>query len=267
MIIWDAANGREISHLPGPQPGPWLSFEASLDGKCYVADLRGLSIGFRDMRSGALKFHLDGRTDYRNAIRISPNGAMFAANVHGEFVVWDTRTGKEMYTRDADSFVVRDIAFSPDSKLLATTGDDGIVKFWDTATGEGRSALPVQGKSEITSIAFSPDGSRLAGGGLGKALRIWNVADGELVQTIEVHAGGFYCLAFSPDGARLAAAGRELLLLNTATGEETISLAIFSKEFNVANDIAFSSDGLNLFCRSQNGKLVVLETAPRPTTK
>jgi WD40 repeat protein len=65
------------------------------------------------------------------------------------------------------------MVFSPDSKLLATGGEDGIIRLWDTLTGS--LVKERKGPSPITCLAFSADGKRLASGGADTAVVIWKV--------------------------------------------------------------------------------------------
>ena len=60
--------------------------------------------------------------------------------------------------------ILRRVAFSPDSQLLATASVDKTVKLWDAATGNEIETL--RGHSGyVFSVAFSPDGQRLASAG------------------------------------------------------------------------------------------------------
>jgi hypothetical protein len=64
------------------------------------------------------------------------------------------------------------LAFSPDGKRLAMTGQSPIARVWDAETG--REVLQLKGHTDsVAAIAFSPDGSSLATGGYDKTVIFW----------------------------------------------------------------------------------------------
>jgi hypothetical protein len=68
--------------------------------------------------------------------------------------------------------VVHSVAFSPDGKRLASTGEDGTVKVWETATGH--EARTLQGHTGwVVSVVFSPDGNRLASASQDGTVKVW----------------------------------------------------------------------------------------------
>jgi len=62
---------------------------------------------------------------------------------------------------DAHAGVVVSTVFSPDGRMLATTGDDGAVALWDVATRKPvGTPVTVEPDTRVTA-AFSPTGSHL----------------------------------------------------------------------------------------------------------
>src|SRR2546425_1268065 len=61
---------------------------------------------------------------------------------------------------------IQSVAFSPDSKLIASVGDDETVKLWDVETGNQIRAIAATAGNDLSSsVAFSPNGKHLAVGG------------------------------------------------------------------------------------------------------
>src|SRR5262249_27036764 len=70
---------------------------------------------------------------------------------------------------------ISDVVFSPDGKILASAGQDGVVRLWDVARRQPLGA-PLSGhRDEISSLAFRRDGAMLASAGYDGTLRLWDV--------------------------------------------------------------------------------------------
>ena len=73
---------------------------------------------------------------------------------------------------------VYSVAFSPDSKILASASRDGAVRLWDVATHRQIGKPLTVHAGGVTSVAFSPDGTTLATGSEDGTVRLWDVATG-----------------------------------------------------------------------------------------
>ena len=97
------------------------------------------------------------------------------------------------------------LAFSRDGKLLATTGDDGMVRLWDAETGAERANLKGH-VGQVEPVAFTPDGQTLLTGGTqdGRVI-VWDIPTRKLRETIRVtpNGGGVFGLVVSPNGKSL----------------------------------------------------------------
>ena len=92
-----------------------------------------------------------------------PDGRWLAAStMEGSVKVWDIPTLREGTVIRAHSATVHALAFSPDSRRLATGSDgDEAVRIWDVATWQPLITLRRKG-AEITGFAFAPQGDGIA---------------------------------------------------------------------------------------------------------
>jgi hypothetical protein len=101
---------------------------------------------------------------------------------------------------------VRSVAFSPDGKVLASSGGDGTVRLWDARTGKEVRAF--RDHAEGIGVVFSPDGRRLASAA-GTAVHVLDLTTGKVVAALNNPGSTVTRLVFSPDGRRLAVANSE----------------------------------------------------------
>jgi WD40 repeat protein len=115
--------------------------------------------------------------------------------------VWDVRSWEGKPLRAPDR--VYGVAFSPDSKLLATAHGDSVVRVWDPEIGTVRHELRGH-TSWAWSVAFSPDGNLLVTTGAhdGTA-RVWSTSTGDTLYVLRGHTDFVRSGVFSPDGASI----------------------------------------------------------------
>ena len=157
--------------------------------------------------------HANDRFGHLIVMALSPDGRFLAAAERGDskifpIHVWDVDTGDLLFTLKAHTRWIRALAFSPDSKTLASGDEYRVIRLWNIETGTHRATFKVATGS-FHALAFSPNGKLLASGGGDGSVRLWDatVKNGEgniLGQyipslTVKGHKGRVSALAFSPD--------------------------------------------------------------------
>ena len=99
---------------------------------------------------------------------------------------------------------------SPDTKLLAAAGNDGIVRLLDTDTGRVVRRLDGPRIAGAFAPVFNPDGSRLAVGNARGHVTVWDVASGHRLGRVVARGDGPAYGIFDPtDGTRLFTVGHD----------------------------------------------------------
>jgi uncharacterized protein len=109
------------------------------------------------------------------ALACSPDGKMLAAGGDDQTVrLWELERQKESAILK-HSGTVRSVAFSGNSRLLATGDDLGNIAVWDTTLGTRSAFIPADNAAaSIRALAFSPDDSLLAAA-IGLEIRLWEL--------------------------------------------------------------------------------------------
>jgi WD40 repeat protein len=128
-----------------------------------------------------------------------------AGSEDGTAVIWDVATALVRHRLKGHRGVVTGVAYSPDTRYLATAGADGTVRVWDTGSGQEHRTVPGNGTAR-TCVAYSPDGRLLAASGEDQAIHLWDATTGREVHTLLGHQATVTCVAFTPNSKRLASA-------------------------------------------------------------
>lgn len=204
---------------------------------------------------GKLLYSSSDRVGWTYSLAFSPDGTMLALGNDAYIVLFDMQQLEPVRSWNAHTWIVDDLAFSPDGKVLATVSRDNSFDLWNVS--DGSKIHESFGTKDIDwlitgllVVTFSPSGSYVAVGSGYGFIQLYQIDDkGNILATKEWKAderGSVNDLTFSPDETMLVSAsfgGIEFWSL-----PDCVSL---KKLKNAGGPLIFSSDGTLLLAGNQ----------------
>jgi WD40 repeat protein/DNA-binding SARP family transcriptional activator len=208
--LWDATSGRQVVSartldaafdVAWSPDGDVVATAGFAQGRGVVSilDRTGREVVVLrddpDVEFWSVDFSPDGRflATSREPLRFDPD-------LPG-VVIWDWKRGEIVATLDTTAH--RAVFDQSGTRLVTTSGTEGVAKVWDPQSGELVATLAGH-EGIVFDAAFSPDGSTIGTTDLAATVRLWDAESGEQTLVLRGHEGPISSVAFSPDGSRLA---------------------------------------------------------------
>lgn len=194
---------------------------------------------------------------------------MFSVDYQGGLFCWNYAAAqpKQLWSHaDAHDGWARKVAVSPNGKVVATGGNDLVVKLW---SADGQPTRELKGhQGYIFSLLFHPDSKSLFSGDQMGKVRQWDLAQGKLLHEYDLtvlhtrldnflaDVGGVRSLAYDAKRHLLACGGMtnaksnafcpgdpRIVVMDTKKGEEKLQLKPTIKADGPLNGLKFLPDG------------------------
>lgn len=243
--IWEASSGRCLRTLKG-YSHIFLALAIHQSGQFFVTGSMDSTIRLWDIDTGTCIGSFESDSAWPNCLQFSPNGELLAipkGSKNSSISLWNVKTGERIqHSFDTDNARARAILFLKDGKTMLSSGDDSVIRLWDTQNGDRIRTL--EGHSQkVLSMALSPDESLLASAGEDCTTHLWDLKSYEIVKSCKAHTSGIWSLAFHPDGKRIASGSRDHNIKIWNIESEKDNILTLEGHADRVKSIAFSSDG------------------------
>lgn len=157
--------------------------------------------------------------------------------------IWDSRSGALAHTLEGHLAGVSTIAWSPDSKVLASGSDDKIIRLWDVSTGRCLPSPLVGHHNYVYSLAFSPKGNMLVSGSYDEAVFLWDVRTARLMRSLPAHSDPVSGVDFVRDGTLIVSCASDGMIRIWDTGTGQCLKTLIHEDNASVTSVRFSPNG------------------------
>jgi eukaryotic-like serine/threonine-protein kinase len=198
LAIWQAVRARVAEQLAVEERDRAIEVERHNQELLYAADLR--------RAEGA--WHNRDATQMREALSLHvPRPGERDRRGFEWYFLWNQQeaVSREIFQGDDPLYA---LAVSPNGKLLAAGGLDGMLRLFDADHGHLLHALDSQ-QSELNDLAFSSDGRWLASTGDDGTVVVRDAVSLRVRWRVKAHQGLAFGVVFTPDGGQVISCGDE----------------------------------------------------------
>jgi WD40 repeat protein/serine/threonine protein kinase len=164
------------------------------------------------------------------------------------------------------------VVYAPDGQSVASGGQDGAIRIWDTEMLRPLLEWP-SGQKEVNEVVFTPDGQTMASAGDDGTVCLWDARTGRRRAVLDPRAAGpgglptgklpgeMSALALAPDGKTLAAGGATgwVWLWDVSTGARKAGRDL---GLGAIHFLRFAPDGQTLACANEStGRIPLLRAS------
>jgi WD40 repeat protein len=210
----------------------------SRNGKYIVYSADSTRAAIYDIGAGKEVASIPEKSTYIS-VALSHDGRTTAIKTQdGKLNLYESSTGRVIKSIVTKNFFPETIVFSPDGKMLAVAGKQGIALLSIPGGKQIRSMKAHDG--DITSLIFSPDGSTLLTGGEDNKIIMWKVSTGKPVSLLQGHTGKILTLEYSPDSKMIISGSEDKTFkIWNATQGELLVTYLFSTSI-----VVITTDGV-----------------------
>ena len=219
----------------------------SPDGKMIAsgADALDKKIYISDSKTGKLIKSID--TPQSWYIAFSPDGKTLAGGSLGTIKIWETDTWEEIKEIKWVSISLRSLVFSPDGKILVSSGLDSRITLWNPVSGKKVKEIDIDGMGWFN--VFSPDGKYLATGGCSD-IKVIEILSGKIILTLKGYIfdpmntanNDTFAALFTPDGLNLITGGADSVIRVWEIPSGKL-IKKFEKQDSVIRELGITPDG------------------------
>ncbi len=148
-------------------------------GRCVAAGGEDGAVYFRNTPQPQVRQILDSHRGPVHCGAFSPDGAQLATAAgppDPRVCLWEPMKDSRRRYLELHPGGVTALAWAPDGRLVASGGEDGVVRLWDPHNGQAVVEFKPPAANRVTCLAFSPDGRLLARGGADAVIRLLDVS-------------------------------------------------------------------------------------------